>query len=174
MVALQLQDALVDEIKKLTSHMVFKNPRGEDVPLNVFSQNLPIIRPESREVKQGDENMDEDYQEEEVDERFPYCIVKLDSGNSEDAESAHIVKIGLIVGIYDDSLSVDGYRSILNIFEDIRQRFRRNPVLDGKYQADEKISWALPDDDMDTHPYCFGAMYMNWITAEMRREDPLT
>lgn len=175
MVALQLQDALAEEIKNLTSHMRLKNPRGEDVPLNVFKQNLPIVLRENKEILPGDEELDEDYQnqEEEAGKHFPYCIVKLDSGGSEDAESAHIIKTVLVVGLYDDSLEANGYRNILNIFEDIRQRFRKNPILNGQYQAEEKISWALPDDDMETNPYCFGAMYMEWITAEIRREDPL-
>lgn len=176
MVALLLQEALAEEIRHLTSHMLFKSPRGKNVPLNVFLQNLPIVLPENKEIEPEDENMDEEYQEEEADERFPYCIVKLDSGNSEDAEDAeskHIIKTAVIVGLYDDSLSMEGYKSILNIFEDIRQRFRRNPVLDGRYLVGKKISWALPDDDRETNPYCFGAMYMEWITAEIRREDPL-
>lgn len=168
MVALELQRELRKEIRCLTSHMRFKNPKGEDICLNVFKQNLPMRTHDRKRF------LDEDEEEEEVVEYFPYCIVKLDSGTSSSAESAHLVKVIIQVGIYDFSVLMDGYKHILNIFEDIRERFRKNPVLANRFVAGDEMTWALADEDDETFPYFFGAMYMEWITAEFRREDELT
>lgn len=168
MVALELQSALAQEIRNLTEHMTFKDYKGNPAKLNVYEQNLP-----KRRIRKSNEYADEELEEDEdgVEEFFPYCIVKLDSGNSKDADSAHLVKTALIVGIFDDSEKADGYKSILNIFEDIRYRFRTNPVLDKRYICGDEISWALADEDEDTYPYFFGGMYLDWQTAELRRED---
>ncbi|MFQ8778348.1 MAG: hypothetical protein ACLR78_14120 [Roseburia sp.] len=57
------------------------------------------------------------------------------------------------------------------MIEDIRRRFRVNPVLNGRYVVKDKIEWALPDDDRETFPYFFGAIYLEWQTAEYERED---
>lgn len=169
MVALELQRDLVKEIRKITDGMRFKSPKGEDISLNVFEQNLPM-----REIKKSglpDEELDED--DEELQEQFPYMIVRLDSGKSESPEKAHMIKTILIAGIFDNSLKADGYKNVLNIFEKIRERFRKNPVLNARYIAGNEMAWALQDDDESTFPYFFGAMYMEWITAEFRREDEL-
>ena len=91
---------------------------------------------------------------------------------SESSESTHDVSTKLIIGIYDDGMDAAGYKDILNIIEDIRCRFRRNPILKGRYMAKDKMEWALPDDDRDTFPF-FGALYLEWQTVEYEREDEL-
>lgn len=170
MVALALQSALAEEIRIITENMVLKDHRGNPARLSVFEQNLP--KRQIQKSNLGDFEDEEPEEDEEcVEEFFPYCIVKLDSGNSKGFEEAHIVKITLIAGIFDDSEMADGYKRILNIFEDIRARFRKNPILDRKYICEDTISWALADEDEDTFPYFFGGMYLEWQTAEIRRED---
>lgn len=169
MITLELQAALAQEIRNLTEHMTFKDYKGNSAKLNVYEQNLP-----KRRIQKSNEYDDEELEEDEegVEEFFPYCIVKLDSGNSKDSDSAHMIKTTLIVGIFDDSEKADGYKSILNIFEDIRYRFRTNPILDKRYICNDEISWALADEDEDTYPYFCGGMYLDWQAAELRREDP--
>lgn len=174
MVALELQKDLAEELQKIASEITFKSPKGGYTELNVFEQNLPMRLLKRTEPTEEDEELDEDASdEEELQENFPYLIVRLDSGKSESAEAPHIVKIVLIAGIFDDSLKADGYKTIINLFEKIRERFRKNPVLKDRYEAGDEMTWALPDDDEKTFPYFFGAMYTEWITAEFRREDEL-
>lgn len=173
MVALELQADLAEEIRQLAAGMTFKNPTGGYTELNVFEQNLPMRQIKKDEPTEEDAELDEDDEDEELQENFPYIIVRLDSGKSESAETAHVIKIVLIAGIFDDSLKADGHKTILNLFEKIRERFRKNPVLKDRYEAEDEMTWALPDEDEETFPYFFGAMYMEWITAEFRREDPL-
>lgn len=173
MVALELQVDLAEEIRQLAAGMTFKNPTGGYTELNVFEQNLPMRQIKKVEPTEEDAELDEDDEDEELQENFPYIIVRLDSGKSESAEAAHVIKTVLIAGIFDDSLKADGHKTILNLFEKIRERFRKNPVLKDRYEAGDEMTWALPDEDEETFPYFFGAMYMEWITAEFRREDPL-
>ncbi len=174
MAALELQKDLAEEIRKIASEITFKSPKGGYAALNVFEQNLPVRLLKRTEPTEEDAELDEDAgDEEELRENFPYIIVRLDSGKSESAEAPHIVKIVLIAGIFDDSLKADGHKTIINIFEKIRERFRKNPILNDRYRAGDEITWALPDDDEETFPYFFGAIYTEWITAEFRREDEL-
>lgn len=179
MVALELQHDLAEEIRSMFAEKMFKMPSGGQTALNVFEQNLPMRGAKQMrvpEVSEDEAELDEvpeEYGDEELNDLFPYCIVKLDQGMSESSESTHDVSTKLIIGIYDDGMDAAGYKDILNVIEDIRCRFRRNPILNGKYMAKDKMEWALPDDDRDTFPYFFGALYLEWQTAEYEREDEL-
>ena len=114
---------------------MFKMPSGGQTALNVFEQNLPMRDAKQMrvpEVSEDEAELDEvpeEYGDEELNDLFPYCIVKLDQGMSESSESTHDVSTKLIIGIYDDGMDAAGYKDILNIIEDIRCRFRRNPIL---------------------------------------------
>lgn len=174
MVALELRKDLVEEIRKISEEMGFINSDRKSVSLNVFEQNLPMKKSKAvGSEEQEDHSYEDEDDEEEYEESFPYLIVRLDSGSSQDGESEHLIKTIMTMGIWDDSLDANGSDTILNMFEKIRQRFRKNPVLNKQYVAADKITWALPDDDEATFPYFFGALEMNWNTAEIRREDPL-
>ena len=179
MVALELQHDLAKEIQGIFEQRRFKAPGGAQVTLNVYEQNLPMrdVRQMREQIQQEDEaeldEVPEEDGDEELNDLFPYCVVKLDQGMSESSESTHDVSTKLIIGIFDDGLDAAGYKDILNIIEDIRCRFRRNPILNGRYMAKDKMEWALPDDDRDTFPYFFGALYLEWQTVEYEREDEL-
>lgn len=174
MVPIELQAALRDEVKKITESMKFKTPRGEQAGLNVFEQNLPMrVLNKQVESEQTMEMDEEDEEDEEGMEHFPYCVVKLDAGKSASAEASHQVNVIIHVGIFDNSIVMDGYKNILNVFEKIRERFRKNPILANRFVAGDEVSWALADEDEETFPFFYGAMYMEWTTAEFRREDEL-
>ncbi len=198
MVALELQEDLIEEIAELFSAKLFKMPSGEYSKIKMFKQNLPMRDvAQARGVKttgsdeimnnpEDDENLDESEEDEimnnpeddenldeELEAMFPYCLVKLDSGKSESSDDIHNVKTKIIFGIYDDRLDASGYKDILNMMEDIRYRFRVNPSLKRKYVVQDNIEWALPDDDGDTFPFFFGVLYLEWQTAEYEREDAL-
>lgn len=173
MVALQLQIDLAEELRRLTEHMRFSDQNGKEVLINVFEQNLPLRRTKDQKDYESEYAEEEPIQDPEQ-ENVPFVIVRLDSGNSEDAMEAQAVKTILVFGLYDDSVEMQGYKGILNLFERICQRFRVNPVLNNKYVMGDKIEWALQDTDTETYPYIYGAMYMEWNTASVRREDPLT
>lgn len=178
MVALELQRDLIAELEHLLGGMTFKTPKGARSKLHFYAQNLPMRTTQRApsvnplpEEELDEEELDEETLDEELEEQFPYCIVKIDVGKSENAQAAHIISTKLILGIYDDALEASGYKDVLNIIEDIRRRFRTNPILNNRYVIQDEIYWALPDEDEETFPFFFGAMYLDWQAAEYRRED---
>ena len=152
MVPDMLQDDLVEEMKRLFAEDRFKAPSGKRIPINVFTQSLPILE------------SDED------DDPAPYIIVRLISGeDSGTSDSNHSVKVLWIIGIYDDDLSNQGHRSVMHIINTIYRRFKTDPNLNNKYVCDESFKWEVQDDAY--HPYFFGAVTINFNIPAIRRED---
>lgn len=168
MTPLMLQDELVEEIKRLLSEHLYKKPptiedmedaeegtevEAKRVPMNVFSQNLPI--------NETDNDADP----------IPYIIVRLNSGEDESTrESNNVVKLVVIIATWDDALENQGYRDVLNIIQKIYHRFETNPNLNGVGVFSGKFKWAIQDDNY--YPYNFGACELNFHISAVRREDP--
>ena len=122
MTPIDLQDDLVDELKQLFEPFAYKapldiedfddeteeateQPHYKRVPLNVYAQALP--------VQESDEDADP----------VPYLIVRLSSGNDPGGESSfNTVKLVIIIGIWDDDLSNQGHRDVLNIIQKIYKK----------------------------------------------------
>lgn len=169
MTPLDLQDDLVAELKELFQPFLYKVPMDledldtEDgeaaastkrVPLNVYSQALP--------VQQSDEEEDP----------VPYLIVRLSSGEDHGGESSfNTVKLVIIIGIWDDALDNQGHRDVLNIIQKIYERFSKNPCLNHRSVYTGEFNWAAQEDGY--FPYFFGACSMSFNIAAIRREDPL-
>lgn len=161
MIATQLQDDLISELQNVLRNELFKNENHdpdepaskECIPLNFYSQSLPI----------------ESSRDDDEKSYFPYVIVKLDSGNIPDTSSAHEVKTIIVIGLYDNNLNNQGYRDILHIINMIYERFAENPCLCKKYIAKEPFNWALQDEE--THPYFFGGIELSFDIPAVKRED---
>lgn len=152
MTPLELQDELVEEIRRILEGYTYKTPRGNSVPVNVFAQKLPVCETD------------------EEDDPVPYIIVRLQNG--EDAgggESFNTISVVVIVGIWDDDLSAQGHRDVMNVIQKIYQRFHENPDINRKAAYAGDFQWALDDDS--EYPYSFGACHMRFYIAAIRRED---
>ncbi len=164
MTSFLLQDDLIEELKSIFKGFLLKKPLLDSQinpkisELNIFSQNLPLHEDDNEE-----------------DDPYPYIIVKIDSGNMK-GDSAHDVRVRLVIGIFDDNINRNGHKDILNVIQKIYERFSKDPVLAGKYVMKENnenpFSWALQEDD--TYPYYFGAIEMTWETRAIRRESKFT
>lgn len=155
MTPIELQDALIDEVKHILDGYLYKTPEGKDVPINVFAQNLPVNETD-------DEN-----------DPVPYIIVRLSDGEDDgDRESFNVVSVVMIVAIWDDTREAQGHRDAMNIIQKIYQRFHRNPDLNGKAAYEGKFRWAIQEDSY--YPYSFAACHMRFFTAAIRREDEFT
>lgn len=155
MTPLMLQDLLAEEIKDILKDYLYKTPAGERVPMNVFTQNIP--------VNQDDEDEDP----------IPYVIIRLNSGeDSGEGDSFNTVNLVIIVGIWDDSSEAQGHRDVLNVFQKVYERFHKNPSLKNQAVYIGKFDWALQEDTY--YPYSFGACSLSFHIAAIRREDPLT
>lgn len=148
-----LQDALVEEIKRLFKDYLYKQPgTNERVPINVFPQNIPV--PES----------------DDEDDPIPYIIVRVNKGNDEGTrDSNHTVKILFIIGIWDDARDAQGHRDVLNIIHKVYARFKITPNLNNIAVCTGGFDWALQEDGY--YPYFFGACSLDFHIAALRRED---
>lgn len=158
-----LQKALAEKLEELLKDMNFKNDKKEMTHIKIFLQNLPKLQ---QKVKHGS------VMPEEEKKVFPFCTVRMDSGNLKPGSGFQKAYIILVFGIYDNDPLCQGYQAVLNSFEKITEHFTKNPVLNGLYKLDEgdEIIWML--DNEDRHPYYFGSMEMTWNTLAVRREDP--
>jgi len=152
-IATYLQDALNKELKELFINETYLNQNKEHEKIKIFSQSLPV----------------ESNREDEDEDPFPYVINRLIDGSVEDENSAHEVKLMLIIGIYDEDKKKQGYRDVLHIINKIYERFARNNILDRRYVARLPFKWTLQYED--SHPYYFGGIEMSFDTPAIRREN---
>jgi len=165
------QKALVEEIKKITSDMLFQNPGGEElIKLSVFAQSLPI--PE----KKQDVDAREDYQSieysvsdtEDAVFNCPWCIVKLGGGSIPEINGYQHIEVVIGFGIYNPEKDNRGHEELLNLIQRVYQRFACDPLLDRQYTCRGEFEWALQDED--TYPYYFGAITTTFKFMGYRRE----
>lgn len=151
MTASILQDELCNELERIFSHQTFKSPDGEK-KLKAYKQYLPLSE-EDEENENGP---------------HPYIVVRIVDGNSELEKSG--CNILLVIGIWDNGRELQGHKTLLNIINDIQQRFLENPLLGRQFIANPKITWTLQEEDADTTwPYFYGGMYMSFETAGIGR-----
>lgn len=148
-----LQDALCEEIKRILSGRTYLTPAGKHVPMNVFPQSIPLIETDEEE------------------DPFPYAIVRMSDGADDNVyDSKYIVEMVVIVGIYSEDKQAQGHRELLNVFNLVYERFKKNPSLDNQFVYDGGYRWTIQEDDY--FPYYFGAFKMNFAIPAIRREDP--
>lgn len=134
------------ELEGLFADFPLTDESGAQVRLNVFIDSLPI--PEG----------------EDSPEPFPYLVIRAMEGGKDEPDAAEVVKVIILIGIYDGSTENRGYVDVRNVIDRLRQRFERDPVLAGKYlrlhSASYPIRWTIPDED--TWPYFFGGVELSF------------
>lgn len=154
MTPLDLQDALVAEVRKILDGYLYKTPRGTRVPMNVYAQNEPISE-----------------SDEDEESAIPYVIVRLNNGDDNGKrDSFNVVNVVFIVGVMDDEPDQQGYRAAMNVFQKIYERFQQTPNLNGKAVFDGEFHWANQENKY--FPYFFGACSLSFNIPAIRREDP--
>lgn len=158
----QLQKDLAEEIEKILSDMLFKNPQGKMALMKAYCQDIPKRKHEIRKGALVPE-------EEETEDPYPFCIVKAESGEIFRREQS--VSIMLILAVFNDDKQNQGQQELLNVIHKISERFIKNPILKEMYRLDNEagIKWIL--DDEDRYPYFVGGMTMKWDTFFVERED---
>lgn len=151
MIPLDLQDGLIWRFKKVFDGCLFKNPKDEYVPLNIYSQHLPA----KDKKKESSE--------------FPYLIVRLADGTDSDPHDPNSTKILFIAGVYDRHNNHQGYRDAILIIQTIYESLKRDPVVDKRFELTYPINWAYHDED--TEPYFFAGLETNWEIPKVTRDD---
>lgn len=150
-----LQDALVKELKENILRDVYgKRPSGEEHPVSVFAQDLPVISEDD-----DDESM-----------YFPYATVRLGDSDTLDDEDVWHQSVYILLGAYDIDEKRQGHLGILTMIERITARFLKEPLLKPGFRCDAKMSTALQDED--TYPYYFGGVELSFALPKIEKEDP--
>lgn len=155
MTAAEFQRELIGEVEKILRDIQTQNTSGELVTgVKGYEQMLPIVEDD----------------EEDESQFFPYFIVKMGTGKTEDDESPWIVTTDIILGCYDNSAKTNGHRHILNMIQRICDRFAAEPLMNNKYRAEQNMEWALQDED--THPFYFGGVEIKFNIPKIGRRVP--
>lgn len=149
MTPIDLRRELAVELGNVLDHMNFKDKKGNDCKIRVFEQNLPIQVNDNDTVP------------------YPYLIVGIANGEIPKDQNKETVGINIIIGIYDNDTDAQGENIVLNIIQDIKERFLKNPLLKA-FEMQENLKWAVPDEV--THPYYFAGMELYWTVPKIERE----
>lgn len=159
----ELQDALAKEIEDILNDIACKTESGKLTKVHAFSQELP---------RRMQEIPDDEAAAEEDDENdYPFCAVRIESGEVDVDQGVQEIRTAVVFGIYDADPACQGHQLIMTMIHRTMERFATDPNLDGRCRMNTRagISWTL--DDGDSHPYYHGAMTMLFDTFFVSRED---
>lgn len=156
MTPLQLQRDLVVEIGQIICDVQTKNTSGDLVSgATGYKQSLPVLL--------SDDDM--------PDQFFPYFIVRLEEGDTEDDDSTWDTSVSILFGVFDEDSETDGHLHIMEMIQRTADRFTAEPLLNKMFRAAPKMHWALQDED--TYPYYFGGIEMKFMTPKIGRKEPI-
>ncbi|EFV78954.1 hypothetical protein HMPREF1013_00838 [Bacillus sp. 2_A_57_CT2] len=150
MIPTELQMRLKKRVERIFEGKMFKNPNGNEVPLQVFEQHLP-------EKTANDENF------------YPYVIVQLNYGEQKSYNEQHKAPVLFVVGVYFEGNDNQGHKEVMGIINKLFEDFSRFPIEDMRYEIDFPLRWGLHEEDMA--PYYFGAVETTWTLPTFQRED---
>ena len=151
-----LIEDLIKEIENILKDIQTKNPSGETVVgVKGYEQALPVI-------------MDD---EEDETQFFPYFICRMAEGETDDDSNPWVDTVSILIGVYDDDKQKNGHRHIMTMIQRITDRFAKEPLLNKKFRAQEKMSFALQEPDPDTYPFFFGGVELKFSVPKIGRSD---
>lgn len=169
-----LQKAIEEELKKLFKNDRFPNKDGEMVELNIFEQFLPVYKvSEKEEVPENDLGEFDYGLMDSVDEDVPapYVIVILSDGEVSTVNQPGFANIILYICMFDDGMQRAGYQYVVHVIQRVIERFQKDFTLSDGYRCGEKISFSVEIADVESHPYYFGIMEMDFRIKEIEKED---
>lgn len=130
---------LQEALKKRLEDLFQKYPLQSDSPLHVFIRNIP---PKQYEYEEG---------------FFPFC--KITVGDGEDSIDQTTVQVILVFGTQNNADDLTGYSDICHLVEMVRLDLLENPLIENRFQINLPLKWTLLEDEPDTYPQYFGAMF---------------
>ncbi|MBQ7655619.1 MAG: hypothetical protein IJS41_03830 [Clostridia bacterium] len=146
-----LQDDLIEDIKKTLKDMVTKDRAGNDIAgFNGYAHALPVLQDD----------------EEDPDRFFPFFIVRYDTITTAGDDDCWHATLDIILGVHDRTGYL-GHEHLLVAIQRILDRFVSDPKLAGKYRADQNPTATVGEDD--TFPYYYGAVQITFSAPKMGR-----
>ena len=178
-----MQDAIVEDLKKLFQGYRLKNSAGVERSINVFPQDLPIragadiepepdpVEVEGQEAEQlEDQTPPEETEPENVPE--PYVIVRIPGGELPAQDVRQKVEVVLVVCVCDPDPNRQGFRDALHIVNKIMTHYAKNGLVARRYEVQYPIKWVTQEED--THPYYFAGMALKLAAPAIFKEVPET
>lgn len=151
MVPVLLIHELAEELKSILSTFRMNSAEHEEVPISIFEYELPdSAEPDENGVK------------------LPYVLVTPLQGEILKSTDGQLIKIQLHIGIRDEGEHSQGRKQVLNVIQDICERFQKNPAMSHCY-AEEKMIWTL--DIKSRHPSCYGMVELTFKLPIYGREN---
>ena len=155
MTPLMLYDDLIAEVEDILKDVVTKNTAGEDVVgVKGYKYRLPLITADDEDESQF----------------FPYFIVRLSGGKTEDDDSPWLVTADILLGVCENDKDIPGHEHIMVMIQRITDRFVAEPLLNKKFRAEQGIEWAVQDED--TYPFYFGGAEIKFNVPKIGRRIP--
>lgn len=155
MTPLMLYDDLIAEVENILRDVVTKNTAGEDVVgVKGYKYRLPLITADDEDESQF----------------FPYFIVRLSGGKTEDDDSPWLVTADILLGVCENDKDVLGHEHIMVMIQRITDRFAAEPLLNNKFRAEQDMEWAIQDED--TYPFYFGGVEIKFRVPKIGRRIP--
>lgn len=156
------QDALVEALKELFEGKTYSGQRGRKA-LNIYKQDLPIPA-----AANNDRNADDDDVDTEA-AAAPFIVVKVTGSAVNGPSQPQTAEIMLTICCYDLGTERQGGLDVINIQEDIKQRFCSSPRFGGPFTVTMPMVFALQVDD--TYPYYFGNAIFDITAPAMTQEN---
>ena len=154
-----LQDAVVEDLRELFKDYHLENSMGVRRRVHIFPQDVPI--------RQGDDDGTEPEAPPE-----PYVIVRLHGGSLPAQDERQIVKVILVICVFDQDPNRQGYRDALHIVNAIMTHYGENGIVANRYEVLHPIEWTPQEED--THPYYFVAVAFDMNAPAIFKEVPET
>lgn len=151
MTEIDLIDGLAVEVKEALKNYRLRTAKENLVPINVYTQNLPLKK------EKGDER------------QYPYVLICFDDESIETKESPMNVSVYFIIGIIDKTEDKQGYRDVLQIANLIYQYLFRKGIIAKAFRPSYPFKIALQQED--TYPYYFGGIESVWEMPVIEEED---
>lgn len=155
MTPLMLYDDLIAEVENILRDVVTKNTAGEDmVGVKGYKYRLPLITADDEDESQF----------------FPYFIVRLSGGKTEDDDSPWLDTADILLGVCENDKDIPGHEHIMVMIQRITDRFVAEPLLNKKFRAEQDVEWAVQDED--TYPFYFGGVEIKFRVPKIGRRIP--
>lgn len=137
-----LQKALIEEVKDELKKYSSINNDGEYLHFNVYPQNLP--------AKKGKND----------DSHFPYVLVCLDEEEIDEEEEVFLVSVYFVIGIIDKNLNNQGHFDVAEVLNRLTKRFLTKRLIASRYRLSFPLTKIFQREDI--WPQNIGGLSTIW------------
>jgi len=158
---------LLEGLKERLSEILADFPAGisgqTQKKFNIYRHKVPERLNDRVKVK-GKEETQNDV--------FPFCVVKIDSGQKQGNVSNEDIRANLFIGVKNEGHEGEGYDDVLSCIQRIWNELNAKPIVAKFFKIKYEVDWALNDDDAETHPFYYGVLRLTFESPSMQYNPP--